>query len=83
MERKAAEEQKQGASTLVHLPLAFVRSNAVNIRDSKIWFLGQDGDYWSRTDQSPDNAYHLFISLAAAYPTYSYGRWNGYPFRCL
>ena len=47
-----------GATNIVQLPLAFVRSDAVNLRDGKIWYLGQYGAYWSRTAQSSNYAYY-------------------------
>jgi len=60
---------------------AFVRSNAINVRDGKIWNLGQNGDYWSRVAQSTTNAYNLNMNPTAVNPSNNNNRWNGFPLR--
>ena len=72
-----------GATTIVQLPLAFVRSYAVNVYDGKMWYLGQNGHYWSRTAKSSTDAYDLYFDTTGVNPSLNDYRWYGLPLRCL
>lgn len=61
--------------------LAFVRSNAVNVNDGKMWNLGQNGNYWSRTAASSTNARNLGMNTTDVGPSNSNNRWNGFSLR--
>ena len=75
-----------GATTIVQLPLAFVRSDAIYVDVGKIWGLGQGGRYWSRTALSSTYAYYLGFDPTGVYPSnfsYDGDRYWGFPLRCL
>ena len=75
-----------GATTIVQLPLAFVRSGWVNVNAEYATYqahLGYNGNYWSRTAVSSAYAYYLDFSPTDVYPSYSFDRWYGFPLRCL
>jgi len=61
--------------------LAFVRSDAINVNDGKMWNLGNWGNGWSRTSKSSTNAYNLAFNPTEVYPSNNNNRWNGLPLR--
>ena len=61
--------------------LAFVRSDAVNVNDGKIWNLGQNGNYWSRTASSSTAGRNLWFNPTDVNPSNSNNRWNGFSLR--
>ena len=72
-----------GATTIVQLPLAFVRSGYVNVNDGKVYVVGLSGYGRSRTASSSTDAYYLYFYPTDVYPSYSNRRWYGFPLRCL
>ena len=72
-----------GATTIVQLPLAFVRSGNININDQSINNIGNNGYFWARTAASATSAYSLGIGIISAGSSNNYGgRWFGFPLRC-
>ena len=72
-----------GTTTIVQLPLAFVRSGYVNVNDGKVYSVGSSGYGRSRTASSSSGAYYLTFNPTDVYPSYYYHRWYGFPLRCL
>ncbi len=82
-----------GATTIVQLPLAFVRSGNVDINDGRLYIGGWstgDGQVapahgygWSRTARLSALAYGLGFNTTGVYPSNYYNRWYGFPLRCL
>ena len=60
-----------------------MRSDAVNIKDGKIWYIGVYGNDWSRVSRSESGAYFLTMGPAAVNPSHNNGRWFGFPLRYL
>ena len=74
----------EGASNIISLPLAFVRSGYVNLNDGKAYAVGRNLYGWSRVTKSLANAYGLGVSPTVVYPSDgNYDRWRGFPLRCL
>ena len=74
-----------GATTIVQLPLAFVRSGYVNSNLGRILNPGTEGNSWSQTAATDTDAYYLRINSAQAgaiYYYYYYYRYYGRPLRC-
>ncbi len=71
-----------GATTIVQLPLAFVRSGSVNMGDGRVYFVGVWGWDWSRTSRSSTNAYYLQFGVSDIYPSGNDNRWVGFSLRC-
>ncbi len=71
-----------GATTIVQLPLAFVRSGYVHLDSGYVYGVNYEGDNWSRTTYSSASAYRL-----ALYPTginmNAANRYYAFPLRCL
>lgn len=73
-----------GATAIVQLPLAFVRSGVLLYVDG-LYGGGIEGSIWSHTSKSSTVAYRLLFNIGNVYPAYSYdvGRWAGFPLCCL
>lgn len=78
-----AQTGQSGATNIVKLPLAFVRSGYVHLGNGYVSDTGYIGDYWSRTAGSSTNAYSLGMSPTNVNPSSSHYRWLGFPLRCL
>ena len=72
-----------GATTIVQLPLAFVRSGVVWPDDGRVGNVGNGGYSWSRTSRSSTYAYYLYFYTANVSPSSNYNRFDGRPLRCL
>lgn len=68
-----------GATTIVQLPLAFVRSGYVNVSDSKVHGISYSGYGRSRTASSSTSAYYLGMNPTFVDPSYDNPRWYGFP----
>ena len=71
-----------GATTIVQLPLAFVRSGYASVNSGAIYYVGDRGYGWSHTVSSSTNAYYLVLSSKEVNSSYSDSRWAGRPLRC-
>ena len=78
-----------GATNIVQLPLAFVRSGYVNLNNGYVDNVGSNGYNWSRTASSSTGARNLNFSTTgvspSAYSSRYLGfslRWLGLPVRC-
>jgi len=76
-------DKRLTASTLVHLPLAFIRSGWTNIDADALWNVGNYGYSWSRTSRSATVAYGLNMNPTAVYPSGNYQRRGGFSLRRL
>ena len=72
-----------GATTIVQLPLAFVRSGYVILGHGQARYAGEYGYGWSRTAYSSANAYDLYMYTTSVNPSDYYLRYYGFPLRCL
>jgi hypothetical protein len=72
-----------GATNIVQLPLAFVRSGNVYIDYGRLVSTGYVGDYWSRTANSATTGRDLIFHTTYVNPSLNDNRWNGFPLRCL
>jgi len=78
------EKSETATSTLVHLPLAFVRSGWVNVSTTYVGGVrnvGEDGGGWSRTARSATNAYNLNTNPTYVNPSGNSRHWSGFPLR--
>ncbi len=78
-------KETTGATTIVQLPLAFVRSGWTNVgttNEGAVRVIGQYGDYWSRTTSSSTNAYRLITSPTGVNLSNSSDRWAAFSLRC-
>ena len=66
-------------STIVQLPLAFVRSGVVNLAVGRSYVIGTYGYGWSQVSQSTASAYRLSMDPTDVYPSDSYYHWVGFP----
>ncbi len=57
--------------------MAFVRSGIVYLDASAVWYVGRYAQLWSRTANSPNNAYDLFIYTDNVDPSAGGGRYVG------
>ena len=73
----------EGASNIISLPLAFVRSGYVGLNDGRAYVVGRNLYGWSRVTVSASVAYGLGVNPAEVYPSGSLNRWYGFPLRCL
>lgn len=64
----------RNTSTIIQLPLAFVRSGDIYVDDGHFYSVGTDGYNWSRVSRSTTHAYSLFISPTVIYPSGYYNR---------
>ncbi len=69
------------ATTIVQLPLAFVRSGDINLPDGNISGSGYGGYNWSRTVNSSTVAYRLVFNTNGV-NTNRDGYYYGFPLRC-
>ncbi len=79
-------KETTGATTIVQLPLAFVRSGWTNVSteyEGAIWRVGYEGDSWARTAVSTTFARYLYLSPTVVGPSNSAVRWAGLSLRCL
>ena len=67
-----------GATTIVQLPLAFVRSGYVDLTDGYIIQTGSVGYGWSRTSTNA-HAHDLWHNDVTISPSSSTYRWSGFP----
>ncbi len=70
---------------VVMVCLAFVRSGWVTILDSYEYRVntGNNGNYWARTAVSATNGRYLNFNPTNVNPSNSWGRYGGFPLRCL
>ena len=80
---KNIHTSSSGATTIVQLPLAFVRSGIAYIHTGIVSYTGSNGYIWSRTTKSNAYAYYLGFSSSAINFSGSEDRWLGFPLRCL
>lgn len=68
-------------STIVQLPLAFVRSGYVRLDAGRSDFAGYVSYDWSRVSHSVTAAYFLDVNPSDTFPSGGgvYGRWAGFP----
>ena len=71
------------ATTIVQLPLAFVRSGYVHVTNGRISRVGYEGDAWSHTTRSSDVSRYLYFSTSDVNPSDNGNRWDGFSLRCL
>ena len=76
-------KETTGATTIVQLPLAFVRSGSINLNDGKMYYVSERGYNWSRTARSSTYTYYLSLNPTDIAPSNSTYRWYGLPLRCL
>ena len=72
-----------GATNIVQLPLAFVRSGYVNLDNGRVNLTGYEGDVWSRTAISSTTARVLYFNTTNVTPSDNYNRYYGFSLRCL
>lgn len=72
-----------GATNIVQLPLAFVRSGVIYPNYGTAGYVGSVGFDWSRTAQSSTYAYYLRYDATTVNPSTAGDRWNGFSLRCL
>ena len=73
----------EGASNIISLPLAFVRSGYVNLNAGMAYGVSRYLYGWSRAAESLAGAYSLGVNPTEVYPSANNYRWNGFPLRCL
>lgn len=73
----------RNTSTIIQLPLAFVRSGVIYLFDGHFYYVGSSSCGWSRTSRSTDHAYYLDMAPANVNSLNSNSRWYGFPLRCL
>ncbi len=74
-----------GATTIVQLPLAFVRSGWVNVGteyEGVVRVIGYHGYGWARTAESSTYAYRLNANPTYIGPLDYVDRWYGFSLRC-
>jgi len=69
------------ASTLVHLPLAFVRNGYVDNGVGKVYLVGKDLYDWSRVARSTTYAYYLLFNPTGVNSSHYGHRCFGFPLR--
>ena len=72
-----------GATTIVQLPLAFVRSGGVNLHYGYADYVGYHSYGWSRTSSSANGAYFLYFDTTGITPSGANNRYVGRSLRCL
>ena len=83
LSKYGAETGQSGATNIVKLPLAFVRSGWVNVESGAVWYVGNSGYGWSRTAKSSTTAYFLGMNPTVVDPSGNNHRWVSLPLRCL
>ena len=73
----------EGASNIISLPLAFVRSGYVNLNAGMAYGVSRYLYGWSRAAESLAGAYSLGVNPTEVYPSANNYRWNGFPLRYL
>ena len=68
-----------GATTIVQLPLAFVRSGYIYPPSGAILNVSANGYSWSKTSKSSTSTYDLGIHPDNANPSDSSNRYDGFP----
>ena len=71
-----------GATTIVQLPLAFVRSGGTYLDNGYTGSLGLGSYYWSCTSKAAINAYGLNLNTTDVDPSSTNMRFAGRPLRC-
>ena len=71
------------ATTIVQLPLAFVRSGVINLGYGQDRLVGEVGYGWSRTTKSSTHVYYLTFYPMVVYPSDGSNSWYGFPLRWL
>lgn len=73
-----------GATNIVQLPLAFVRSGYIRLQDGQAQNVGLEASTRSRTSSSAAYAYYLNSNDTGVNPSdINYYRYRGFPLRCL
>ena len=73
----------EGTSNIISPPLAFVRSGYVSLNAGGAYDVGRSRYGWSRVSKSTTNAYDLYTSPTAVYPSDHSERRGGFSLRCL
>ena len=60
-----------------------MRSGNVDPGDSRLYYAGDYGDYWSGRANSSNSAYELYFGSSDILPSNYVGRYIGYSARCL
>ena len=71
-----------GATTIVQLPLAFVRSGDVSLSNGSIYVVGNGGYYWAHTVYSTTSARYLSFDTSSVGPSNANSRSYGFSLRC-
>ena len=71
-----------GATTIVQLPLAFVRSGRVYLDGGYVYNVGSEASLRSRTSISSTHAYIFNSNPTTVNPSNNAVRYNGRPLRC-
>ena len=72
-----------GATNIIHLPLAFVRSGYVRFDDGKMLGVGYAGWYESASSRTINGVYYLWLGKYDVTPSNTDGRrLDGFPLRC-
>jgi len=77
------EVEAAGASTLVHLPLAFVRSGSVYTHHGTVDYTISHGYAWSHTASTATTFYYLVSNITGVNSSAGVIPWYGFPLRCL
>ena len=68
-----------GATTIVQLPLAFVRSGYMNPADEQVSNPGYLGTWWARTTVSGNTSRNFYFTSSIVYPSNTGVLYNGRP----
>ena len=71
-----------GATTIVQLPLAFVRSGGIFLSYNQAGYIGSNGYWWSRASSSSTKTHILYINSTGLNPSGSDVPYFGFPLRC-
>ena len=73
----------EGASNIISLPLAFVRSGYAYTNGGNVYNVEHSLYSWSRVSVSTSSAYDLGVIPTGVYPSNDNNRFYGFPLRCL
>ena len=73
----------EGASNIISLPLAFVRSGNVSLYYGVVGNVGDESTLRSYNSASATNAYVLYSLSTVVDPSNNSPRWYAFPLRCL
>ena len=74
---------QNGTHNMLSSPQNFIYSGLRYYDADGVARVGSYGRWWSSTVSSSDFAYYLTVLSSYVYPWFSYGRYNGYPVRCI